>query len=223
MNIEIQPSSGPEEIAAHIEQMIFDGHLPPGEKVREIALADHLGIGRAPVREAIRLLEGRRLLVRTRNAGVAVASLSLDDFEQLLITREALEGMAARYAAENMTLAQIGELRTVAQKMEQAEKEASNQADVFVTRADSDFHRSIALGSRNHWISNLLCNDLYALLKLMRFRSASLRPKPLDAHAEHQAIIDCIQQRDPEGAERLMREHIRQSRLRLISHLRSSC
>ena len=87
-----------------MERMILSGDLPPGAKLREVALAQAIGVGRGPLREAIRILEGRRLLQRTPNAGVSVIAPSLDDFEQLLVTREALEGMAARLAAWSMPL-----------------------------------------------------------------------------------------------------------------------
>ncbi len=211
-----------EDVAVRIERMIFGGELHPGAKLREVALAERLGVGRGPIREAIRILEGRRLLVRTRNAGVAVTTLSIEDFEQLLITREALEGMAARHAAENMTLAEIVRLSEVAASMEQADKSEAGPSSVFEKGADNDFHRIIALGSRNRWITHLLCDDLYSLLRLVRFQAAIVRPDPSPSHVEHKAIIDRIQQRDPDGAERLMREHVRGSRSRLLTHLRAA-
>jgi len=208
------------DIVVRIERMIFSGELPPGAKLREAIMAERLKVGRGPLREAIRILEGRRLLVRTPNAGVAVISPTIDDFEQLLVTREALEGMAARYAAENMTSGEIKELREVADLMKKIDTQSSAQSSVFDNGPDSDFHRKIALGSRNRWITHLLCDDLYSLLKLLRFKAAALRSNPTRSHIEHSAIIDCIQHRDPDGAESLMREHVRQSRERLLIHLR---
>lgn len=76
------------------------GRYRPGEKLREQLLADELGVSRAPLREAIRNLEGRRLLERTPRSWVQVVALSADTLAQILSTREALEGMAARQAAE---------------------------------------------------------------------------------------------------------------------------
>ncbi|MFX8708249.1 hypothetical protein ABTM42_20435, partial [Acinetobacter baumannii] len=60
---------------------------------------------------AIRTLEGRHLVERTPFSGVRVVQLSLDDMEPLLTTREALEGMASRQSAENMTLHETRQLR----------------------------------------------------------------------------------------------------------------
>lgn len=210
-----------DDVALRLERMIFDGDIPPGAKLREILLAERLGVGRGPLREAIRVLEGRRLVVRTPNAGVSVIAPSLDDFEQLLVTREALEGMAARHAAENMTSAEIRSLRTVADSLASAERHESAPHNVFDKGPDSDFHRRIAIGSRNRWIAQLLCDDLYGLLRLLRFRAAALRTDPQQSHAEHREIVDRIQQRDADGAEELMRAHVRRSRTRLLDHLKN--
>lgn len=209
------------DVIAHLERLIFSGELPPGAKLREAIMAEKLQVGRGPLREAIRILEGRRLLVRTPNAGVSVISPTIDDFEQLLVTREALEGMAARYAAENMTSSEIKELRQVADLMQKIDTQSTAELSVFDNGPDSDFHRKIALGSRNRWITQLLCDDLYSLLKLLRFKAAALRPNPTRSHIEHSAIIDCIQRRDANGAESLMRDHVCRSRERLLISLRS--
>jgi len=203
-----------------MERMILSGDLPPGAKLREVALAKAIGVGRGPLREAIRILEGRRLLQRTPNAGVSVIDPSLDDFEQLLVTREALEGMAARLSAEQMGSAEIEALRGMVNSIEAIDTQQTKPFGVFDTGPDRDFHRNIALGSRNLRIAQLLCEDLYSLLRLFRFRAAEVRTDPAETHAEHRAIIDCIQRRDADGAEQAMRAHVRRSRQTLLRHLR---
>ena len=114
-----------------MERMILSGDLPPGAKLREVALAQAIGVGRGPLREAIRILEGRRLLQRTPNAGVSVIAPSLDDFEQLLVTREALEGMAARLAAEQMGSTDIAALRGMVNAIEAIDTQQAKPFGVF--------------------------------------------------------------------------------------------
>ena len=203
-----------------MERMILSGDLPPGAKLREVALAQAIGVGRGPLREAIRILEVRRMIQRTPNAGVRVIAPSLDDFEQLLVTREALEGMAARLAAEHMGSADIAALHDMVNAIEVIDTNQGKPFGVFDTGPDRDFHRNIAIGSRNLRIAQLLCEDLYSLLRLFRFRAAEVRTDPTETHAEHRAIIDCIQRRDAEGAEQAMRAHVRRSRQTLLRHLR---
>ena len=203
-----------DQVTEKLEQLILDGHYRPGEKLREQALADELGVGRAPLREAIRTLEGRRLLERTPRSGVQVVGLSIEDLEQILITREALEGMTARQAAENMTVAEVNALRQAALARE-ATPEAASDA-VYRSGPDNDFHRLIARGSRNQWLEGLLIRDVYSLLRIYRVQAAR-RPDVSDSLAEHQAIIDRIHARDGDGAEAAMRAHLRGARERAMA------
>ena len=71
------------------------------------------------------------------------------------------------------------------------------------------------------WIAHLLCDTLYALSRLMRYRAAAVRPDPSPSQVEHRAIIDRIQHRDADGAQTLMRRHVKGSRMRLRAHLRA--
>lgn len=222
MSLPAIPEIDDEGLTRRIERMILRGELPAGSKLREVALTQQLGVGRGPLREAIRILEGRRLLVRSTNAGVSVIALSIDDFDQILVTREALEGMAARLAAENMNSAEIQALHGMVESLEKADIGDREPIGIFDKGPDNDFHRNIALGSRNKWIAQLLCDDLYPLLRLLRFRAAELRTDPLTSHIDHRGIIDRIQHRDGDGAEELMRAHVRKSRTRLLTHLRQT-
>lgn len=205
-----------------MERMIVSGELAAGAKLGEVALSESLGVGRGALREAIRILEGRRLLERVANAGVRVIAPTMDDFEQLLVTREALEGMAARLAAENMTLAQLEQLSAAAQALEAADQSQAQAWGVFEAGPDGDFHRQIAVGSRNLRLVQLLCDDLYPLLRFFRLRAAQVRPDASVTHIEHRRIIAAIQHRDGNAAEQAMRAHVRRSRLTLLAHLRSA-
>lgn len=202
-----------DHVVEKLEQLILGGRYQPGEKLREQTLAEELGVSRGPLREAIRTLEGRRLLERTPRTGVQVVGVSLSDLEQILITREALEGMAARQAAENMTGAEVNALRQTVSALESRPENAPDA--VFSAGPDNDFHRLIARGSRNRWLENLLVKDVYSLLRLYRVQAAR-RPDVTDSMAEHHAIINRIHARDGEGAEAAMRAHLRGSRARML-------
>ncbi len=209
-----------DDTVARLEELIMRGELPPGARLPEQQLADTLGVSRGPLREAIRTLEGRRLVERTPHAGVRVVQLSLDDLEQLLSMREALEGMACRQAAEHMTAPEIRRLRETATRIEQLLEQGPQS--VFASQADTDFHRQIAIGSRNKWIERQLCEDLYSLLRLYRLHAVRRPGGTARVTAkEHHAIIDRIHARDADGAERVMREHVRHSRDRLLAQVRA--
>src|SRR3979411_3565389 len=93
-----------DETALRLEQSILTGELSPGQKLSEQVLSSQFGVSRGPLRGEIRTLERRHLVERTPFSGVRVVQLTVDDIEQLLLMREALEGMAARQEAENRTL-----------------------------------------------------------------------------------------------------------------------
>jgi len=209
-----------DDTVAQLEALIMRGELQPGDRLPEQQLANTLGVSRGPLREAIRTLEGRRLLERTPHAGVRVVQLSLDDLEQLLVMREALEGMACRQAAEQMTVQEILKLRETAARIEKLISEGS--LFIFSGQLDADFHLQIAMGSRNQWIRRLLCEDLYSLLRLYRLHGVRQPDNiALVTAKEHHEIIGCIHARDPDGAERTMREHVRHSRDRLLTQIRT--
>src|SRR5258708_31777892 len=107
LNSKVSAQSLVDVLVERIEAAIVGGDLQPGAKLSEQGLAASLGVSRGPLREAIRRLEGRKLLQRTPNIGVHVASLSPADLYEVLQVREALEGMACALAAENMTDAEL--------------------------------------------------------------------------------------------------------------------
>ena len=74
-----------------LRRMIFEGQLLPGTPVRQAAVAEHLGMSRVPVREALKLLEGDGVLVYELNVGFRVAELSPTDIGQIYLMRRLLE------------------------------------------------------------------------------------------------------------------------------------
>lgn len=199
-------------LAERIEAAIISGDLQPGSKLSEQALAASLGVSRGPLREAIRRLEGRKLLQRTPNIGVHVASLSLNDLYEVLMVREALEGMACALAATNMTDA---ELSALAELLEQHQQQKSVQEGTgyYQESKDFDFHFRIVKGSRNVRLVQMLCEDLYYLLRVYRYKSSTKPGRAKQALREHKDIVAALVRRDPVDAEQKMRQHIRNARL----------
>jgi DNA-binding GntR family transcriptional regulator len=153
-----------------------------------------------------------------------VVQLTIDDIEQLLSMREALEGLAARQAAENMTLHETRRLRDCLADLEKRFRKDGLNGVFRNGTADNDLHIQIVKGSRNRWLSNIICHELYPLLQICRFQSAAATTKVMErakaVHREHEAIISAIEQRDPDAAERVMRKHLTASRTRLLAELR---
>ncbi len=204
-----------------LEAAIVSGELGAGERLSEAMLARRFGISRGPLREAIGRLEGKKLVERTTHIGPRVTSLAPEDLLELFYIREALEGMACRLAAEKLSAAGILELEALL--AEQA-KAADVNAGVgyFQAHGDHDFHFRIAEASGNRKLTNLLCGDLYSLLRLYRYRSSLRVGRAKTALSEHRAIIKALRSRNGDKAEEAMRAHIRNSRTSIEKALREA-
>lgn len=203
-------------VTERLEAAIISGDLQPGSKIREQVLARSLGVSRGPLREAIRRLEGRKLVHRTPNIGVRVAELSRKDLTDLLVVREALEGIACRAAAENMTDQEIDDLDALL-GAHSRHKSFKAGAGYYQEAEDFDFHFRIVKASGNERLIWMLCEDLYHLLRVYRYKSSTRVGRAEQALAEHRQIVTALKARDPDLAERRMREHIRNARLHVES------
>ncbi len=200
-----------DQIFAEIRQEIVEGRIPQGSKISEPELARRYGISRGPLREAMRRLESSNLVSRRANVGARVITLSSEQLLEIYHVREALEGMAARLAAERMPGAEVKELQSLlAEHRRQVELEQGRA--YFQREGDLDFHYRIVRGSHNLRLVSLLCNDLYHLVRMYRCQFGMVSPRARRAFREHAQIVDAIADRDGELAEILMRRHIRASR-----------
>lgn len=184
---------------------IISGELPPGARMLEVEMAERFGMSRGPLREAMRRLEERRLVERISQRGVRVVRLTGARLRGIYQVREALEGMACRLAAQNMTDEEIAGLRAMLDAHEVIVRE---RGDYSQNQQDWDFHDRIARGSRNETIVSLLCDDLYQLLKVYRNQHRSKPGRARRALEEHRRILGALEDRDPEMAELMMRRHI---------------
>ncbi|MBN9069713.1 MAG: GntR family transcriptional regulator, partial [Rhizobiales bacterium] len=141
----VTPISGTslaKEAFGKVIEAITSGEFEPGQKLSEAELARQLGISRGPLREALGQLEGR-LVSRTPRLGVRVVDFGREELEQLFRVREALEGMAARLAAEHISNSDLEELRELLDRHAQQPALAAGQ--VYVQKSqDDDFHFVIA-------------------------------------------------------------------------------
>ncbi|MGH7368690.1 MAG: GntR family transcriptional regulator [Candidatus Rokuibacteriota bacterium] len=194
-----------------IETAIMKGDLAPGTRISEVLLARTFGISRGPLREAIRRLEGRGLLELIPHVGARVVTLSVDDLLEVFDIREALEGMACRLAAERMTDAEIAAVDAVLERHRGDEALRAGEA-YYQQPGDYDFHYRIAQGAKNRRIVELLCGEMYHLIRIYRYRSGAVPGRAPQAFDEHRKILAALQARDGALAETLMREHIRRAR-----------
>lgn len=194
-----------------LQRAIVEGEIPSGSKISEPELARRHGVSRGSLREAIGRLEARKLVERKPNLGARVVTLSYEQLIEIFQVREALEGMAARLAAQNMSDQEIEALQALLKEHGQQIEEQHGLA-YFQKQGDLDFHYRIVQGSKNHQLIGLLCDDLYHLLRMYRYQFGMRSKRSRQAYDEHHYLLNAIVARDGEMAELLMRQHIRASR-----------
>jgi len=217
------PSSGEvrtlaDSVSERLVTAIVKGELPPGHKISEPELAKTYGISRGPLREAIRRLEGLKLVERKPHVGARVVKLSVKELIEIYRVREALEGMACRMAAEHMSEEEIAELRQLLDSHAQSVEQLAGRS-YFQKEGDLDFHYRIVKGSGNAKMLELLGSDLYHLVRMYRYQFSVSSSRPKRALKEHRQIVDAIEARDPELAEMLMRRHISAARINIEEKL----
>jgi DNA-binding GntR family transcriptional regulator len=125
----------------------------------------------------------------------------------LYAVREALEGMACRIAAMQMSDDEIGQLRKLLDRHEAQIKKQGGK--VYAQKeGDLDFHYQIVRGSRNQMLMDLLGSEQYQLLRMCRYRTSRNAQRTGPALQQHRQIVEALAQRDGELAEMLMRRHI---------------
>lgn len=200
-----------DRVFAQLRQAIVEGEIPPGSKISEPEMAARYGMSRGPLREAMRRLESNHLVERKPNLGARVVSLSSGQLIEIYLVREALEGMAARLAAERMSEGIVEALKDLLEQHRRDVARERWQAS-FQTEGDMDFHYRIVQGSGNQRLIDILCDDLYHLTRMYRCQLGMESDRARGALNEHALIVEAIADRDGELAEFLMRRHIRASR-----------
>ena len=184
---------------------IVEGAIPAGSKLSETELSTKYQVSRAVIREAINRLEACHLVERRANVGARVVSLTPDGLIQLYQVREALEGMAARLAAKNMSDEEIADLTALLDNHFQTVKDGNSY---YQEAGDLDFHYRIILGSKNQHLIEVLVNGIYHLIRMYRVQLGMAGPRVTTAFDEHKHVVQAIANRDEELAEMLMRRHI---------------
>ena len=186
-----------------IREWIVTLDLPPGSVVNERELMGRLGVGRTPVREALRDLAREQLVEVFPRRGMFVSSVDVGDIAGLSEVRLLLESEAARLAAERRGDGDLEETDALLEELDGAagERDARGLIDL-----DQRIHRHVARCAQNPFLETTL--EEYYVLALRIWFVALDRVALDEAIAEHHAILEAIRAGDPGRAEAVMRAHV---------------
>ena len=224
-NVKQSAHSLPELVAEQIRQLIIDQRLKKGDKLpTEIELMQQLNVSRGSVREAVKLLVARNVLVIQRGVGTFIADSTgivedpfgfayMEDEKrlawELFALRNHLEPWIAGLAAELATQEDIEQLRQWQAKVEADIRSGENHlAD------DQCFHTCIASCTKNRVLPMLIPVITYSIRLFGTLNQRVLGPETIETHAQ---IVNAIAAHDPEQAKVKMLEHLRINGLSLSS------
>ncbi len=186
-----------------IRGAILECRLLPGVALSEVALAEQLGISRAPVREALRQLASEHLVEVIPQRGSFVALLDADRIRDAIFVREVIECRAAALAAK-APVAKRRELKRFLQT-----QAAASRAGDYAThlQADEDLHRSILelAGHPHAWPALRLARTGMNRIRHLAIEAVGSHRIAVD---QHRLIVDAIVEGDARAASQCMRTHI---------------
>ena len=186
-----------------LKDKIITLDMPPGSPIILADLAAELGLGRTPVREALKQLQTENLVVVLQRRGMSVAEIALTDLRQLYEVRVLLEPACARMAAGRMSPAQIAELSRLVQDIQQADPQDRRERLVTERR----IHALIAQGCGNTLLECEARQYFELSLRIWYLVLDQLPPEALDADT-HAALVEAIASRNGARAEECMRQHV---------------
>jgi GntR family transcriptional regulator of vanillate catabolism len=208
---------------AELREQILSGELPAGTRLYEIAIATALDVSRTPAREAMSRLVEEGLLERHRSGGFRVRSFSLNDVRDAIELRGALEGIAARLAAEQRPdAAALAPVRATIARLDRCFGDRLDDVDFEAyAEANAAFHAELAALSGSTIIRHELERVTYlpfaspsAFVGEGR-DSASFRRSLVVAQEQHREMVEAIADGQGMRAEMLAREHARAARRNL--------
>jgi DNA-binding GntR family transcriptional regulator len=184
-----------------LAEMIASGSLKPGQHLVESELAEHLGVSRQPIREALQRLQADGWVELRPAYGAYVHTPTPEEVDQLLGVRSILEAYSAHGAALHRTEDQIARLW----KLQEAGVSALTADDErALVDANTDFHRYIVDISGNKVLAELISQ---VQRRVRWYYTPMARPRGKEAWNEHAGLIRAIADGDAEEAQQLMRRH----------------
>ena len=198
--------------AAILDMNIYEEHTDLRLDERRMAL--RLGISRTPIREALARLAQEGLVEIVARKGVFVRRKSMHEILEMIVTWSALESMAARLAAQRATARDLRALRKAA--LRHSAEAARGDLDAY-SEANIAFHQHI-MELSGCGLLKTTADGLFVHMLAVRRRAMGEGDRATRSVVDHMEIIEALERRDADRAERLVREHT----MKLHDHVRAA-
>src|SRR5918998_1509009 len=187
-----------------LREAIVRGELAPNQRLVEADMSSEYAMPRAAVRTALVRLEHEGLVEREPHRGARVRLVSEAEAVEILEARAALEGLAARQAALNLSPAGASELRAILERQRAA---LAKQDLLGASDVNAELHAKIVELS-GHATAQRLIRALNSQMVRFQFRTILIPGRPSQSHEEHRAIVEAVVAGDSKKAERAMHRHL---------------
>lgn len=187
-----------------LRRAILSGDLKPGERLLESAIAQQIGISRAPVREALRQLEMEGLVVSEPHRGTFVVELSLADLWEIYTLRAAIVRLAAELVTESARAEALPELKRAVDEMEQATRQGDRAC---LAALDQSFQEMLCRAANHSRLLNVWLSTTDQLRTQIDLADSLYLP-PKDVVARHTAAIEHIESGRARQAGETLARHI---------------
>jgi DNA-binding GntR family transcriptional regulator len=202
MSAAASPKPTEDRVYTELHDAICERQLLPDTKLGEALLAEHFGVSRTIIRQALLRLAGDGLVRQEPHRGAFVARITLEEARQIYAAWRLVESTIIREVTPVITPKQVQSLRQLIAR----ERQACDQQDYpLLTRLSMQFHIELAALSQNRYLGQFL-KGLIPLTALAYFYD--VQKMPLCTEDEHSQILDCIAARDVERAVAIAQQHL---------------
>ena len=198
-----------------IKKMIKKKELKPGEKIKQMDLAEKFGVSRTPLLKVLHRLASENSIEYIPNRGFRVKKLSVKELTEIFEVREVVQGVSAKNVAQKATEEEINELESYFLPFVDEKNIDENE----YYRSDKKFHHRLIELSRNDLIIKI--NKMFNIHNFS-YQEGLLRP-PKETLKEHLNLIVVLKNRDKEKAQKLAIEHIENSCQNISEELLDNC
>jgi DNA-binding GntR family transcriptional regulator len=206
LDLDSAPASLADKAYIAIRDQLIMLDIRPGEPIDDDVLAKSLGMGRTPVREALKRLEGDRLVVSYPRRGTFATGMDIADLAHISEIRVQLEPLAARRAAERAPRTTRAELGELASQIEALDIVQADRTELM--RWDLTVHRAIYKAANNPHLEDVLIRYDNLATRIHCMFLDRLSTGDMHVVAEHVELLRAIAAGDADRADELAREHV---------------
>ena len=197
-----------------ILEKIIKAEMEPGSLIQEPVLMDSLGLGRTPIREALKRLQVEKFVTVSPRRGMFVTPIAITDINHIYEVRMELEALVIRLAANRATPDQVRQLETLVEE----ENLKNLQTPYAIMDLDRKFHFLSYEASQNQYLQADLTRYYYMSQRIWYYGIGTMKLMEIGIQ-EHVEIVSAIKSSDTDRAEIAIREHISSFQKNIKEHL----